>query len=249
VLGTIGSCFYRYVPDRRGNHPLAATNGPLQALKLKDEFHANMDVGRVVGLPYTVEWVAVEEPDHDDDTDERRDRAPGFTPNRIQAQDKGAAYFDRLEGMWVGPGEGAKIYFDATTGGAANLGQVWEYDAGRETLTLVYESASAALLQNPDNVVVVPRTGDIFLQEDGDGEQYVRGVTAGGEIYDFARTASNETEFCGGCFDPDGQTFYLNQQGDRGALPDGPADARAVTYAIYGPFEKRFGSNGKSFQS
>ena len=57
----------------------------------------------------------------------------------------------------------------------------------------------------------------------------------------------NETEFCGGCFDPDGQTFYLNQQGDRGALPDGPADSQAVTYAIYGLSEKRFGRNGKSF--
>ena len=29
---------------------------------------------------------------------------------------------------------------------------------------------------------------------------------------------------------------YVNQQGERGSLPGGPADARAVTYAIYGPF-------------
>src|SRR5215204_6041469 len=191
LLGTIGACFYRYVPrPRGGGRPLAETSGLLQALKLRDEFHANMDAGRVVGLPYAVEWVTVEEPDHEDDTDDRRDRAPGFTPNRIQAQDEGAAYFDRLEGMWAGPGEGGKIYFDATTGGAANLGQVWEYDPGRETLTLVYESTDPARLQNPDNVVVVPATGDIFLQEDGDAEQFVRGVTQQGEIYDFARSAA-----------------------------------------------------------
>ncbi|HEY9282213.1 MAG TPA: alkaline phosphatase PhoX [Pyrinomonadaceae bacterium] len=239
----LGSCFYRYVPKPRGNRPLAETSGPLQALKLRDEFHANMDAGRTVGLPYPVEWVDVPEPDHDDDTDNRRDRAPGFTPNRVQAQDRGAAFFDRLEGMWV---ERGKVYFDATTGGAADLGQVWEYDPGRETLTLIFESNSPAELQNPDNVVVVPRTGDIFLQEDGDGEQYVRGVTVDGQIYDFARTATNETEFCGGCFSPDGETFYLNQQGERGSLPDGPPDGRAVTYAIYGPFEKRSGSNGKN---
>lgn len=238
VLGSIGSCFYRYVPTPRGNRPLAETSGPLQALKLRDEFHANMDTGRVIGLPYPVEWVTVDEPDHDDDTDNRTDRVSGFTPNRVQAQDSGAAYFDRLEGMWIGPG-GAKIYFDTTSGGAASLGQVWEYDAGRETLTLIYESVSSAALQSPDNVVVVPATGDIFLQEDGSGAQFVRGVTLDGEIYDFARTGANETEFCGGCFDPDGQTFYVNQQGERGSLPNGPADAEAITYAIYGPFHKR----------
>ena len=236
LLGSIGSCFYRYVPNPRGaGYPLAETSGPLQALKLKDEFHANMDIGRTVGIPYPVEWVPVAEPDHDDDTDSRLDRVTGFTPNRVQAQDNGAAYFDRLEGMWADPGE-SRIYFDTTSGGAAKLGQVWEYHPGRETLTLVFESSSSADLQNPDNVVIVPQTGHIFLQEDGDGEQFVRGVTRDGEIYDFARTAANETEFCGGCFDADGKTFYLNQQGDRGSLPGGPANARAVTYAIYGPF-------------
>ena len=77
------------------------------------------------------------------------------------------------------------------------------------------------------------------MQEDGGGEQFVRGVTPNGEIYDFCKTETNETEFCGGCFDPDNKTLYLNQQGDRGSLPGGPAGSNAVTYAIYGPFEKR----------
>jgi uncharacterized protein len=236
VLGSIGSCFYRYIPNPRGaGIPLAETTGPLQALRLRDEFHANMDVGRTVGVPYPVEWVPVEEPDHDDDTDNRRDRVSGFTPNRVQAQDNGAAFFDRLEGMWVEPGQ-SRIFFDTTAGGAANLGQVWEYHPGRETLTLIFESVTSADLQNPDNIVVVPQTGHIFLQEDGNGEQFVRGVTRDGEIYNFARTTANDTEFCGGCFDPDGKTFYVNQQGDRGGLPGGPVNARAVTYAIYGPF-------------
>ena len=171
---------------------------------MKGEVHANMDTGRTLGQPYPVEWVPVPEPDHEDDTDNRRDRVPGFTPNRIQAQDNGAAYFDRQEGMWAGPG-GAKIYFDCTTGGPQNLGQVWEYDPGRETITLIYESSDSARLENPDNVVTVPQTGDILLCEDSDGEQFVRGVTRDGEIYDFAKSGANETEFCGACFDPDHQ--------------------------------------------
>lgn len=250
VLGTIGACFYRYLPTPRGGGvPLVETSGPLQALKIRGEFHANMDTGRVVGVPYPVEWVPVPEPDHEDDTDNRRDRVPGFTPNRIQAQDNGAAYFDRIEGAWAGPGSstnGAKIYFDCTTGGAQNLGQVWEYDPGRETITLIYESTNPTTLQNPDNMVIVPQTQDIFLCEDGEGEQYIRGVTQDGQIYNFARTTTNDTEFCGACFDPDSQTLYVNQQGERGGLPDGPPDGRAVTYAIYGPFEQRLGDNSKN---
>lgn len=238
LLGTIGSCFYRYIPTPRGNVALADTSGPLQALKLKDEFHANMDQGRQVGVSYKVEWVTVDEPDHDDDTDNRRDRMPGFTPNRIGAQDKGAAYFDRLEGIWSGPGQ-ARMYFVATAGGPANLGQVWEYAPGTETLTLIYESSNSAALQSPDNVVIMPATQDIMLCEDGSGEQFIRGVTQDGVIYDFAKTHANDSEFCGACFDPDGQTLYVNQQGDRGSLPNGPLNGNAVTYAIYGPFEKR----------
>jgi secreted PhoX family phosphatase len=57
----------------------------------------------------------------------------------------------------------------------------------------------------------------------------------------------NNTEFCGACFDPDGQVLYVNQQGERVGLPDGPPDGQAVTYAIYGPFEKRAGANSKAF--
>ena len=246
VLGVLGACFYRYTPSPRGGgRPLAETTGPLEALKIRDEPHANMDTGRVPGVPYPVEWVPVPEPDHEDDTDNRRDRVPGFTPNRVAAQDNGAAYFDRMEGMWAGPGEG-KVYFDCTTGGAQNFGQVWEYDPGRETVTLIYESSDAARMENPDNVVIVPRTGDVFLCEDSSGDQFIRGVTRDGEVYSFAKSGPNDTEFCGACFDPSGEVLYVNQQGERGGLPDGPPDGRATTYAIFGPFEKRAGSNGRS---
>jgi hypothetical protein len=239
TLGSLGACFYRYVPGWRPRRAgdLAGSTGILEALALRDEDHANMDTGRAVGVPYPTRWVAVPEPDHDDETDNRRDRVAGLTPTRVQGQDNGAAFFDRPEGLWVGAN--GKVYFDCTTGGAANLGQVWEYDPAAEVITLIYESSDVARLENPDNVLVVPHTGDVFLCEDSDGEQYVRGVTLEGEIYDFARTTGNETEFCGATFDPKGHTLYLNQQGERGSLPNGTPETRAVTYAVYGPFEAR----------
>jgi hypothetical protein len=249
VRGQIGAAFYRYLPTPRGGGvPLAETRGPLEALAVRGMPNKDMDLTAEVGVPYPVEWVRIREPDHEDDTDERRDRVPGSTPNRVQAADAGAAIFDRQEGMWAGPGQ-SKVYFDCTTGGRANLGQVWQYDPGRETITLIYESESAAMLENPDNVVIVHQTQDIFLCEDSEGEQFIRGVTQDGEIYNFAKTGSNQTEFAGATFDPAGHTLYVNQQGERGGLPDGPPDQRAVTYAIYGPFEKRFGSNSKNFGS
>jgi secreted PhoX family phosphatase len=226
-----GAAFYRYIPNPPygAKDPLWKTTGVLQALKLKNEPQANMDVGRTPGLQLEVEWVTIDVPDPDDDTDS------GPLATRNQARSKGAAAFNREEGMWVG---GKKIYFDVTNGGAAGQGQVWEYDPERELLTLIFESPSSAVLQSPDNVVIVPKTGHIFLQEDGAGEQFVRGVTRSGAIYDFAKTGANDTEFAGGCFDPNGQIFFVNQQGDRGNLPAGPTNGGAVTYAIWGPWKK-----------
>jgi secreted PhoX family phosphatase len=246
-----GACFYRYTPDsavgQSGN--LAETTGLLEALKLKDEFRANMDVGRPIGVPFDVEWVTVDVPDHDDGTDMNRFGPPRLLPTRFQAQNKGAAFFDRTEGIWAGPGD-SKVYFDCTFGGALDLGQVWEYDPGRETITLIYESNNAAALENPDNIAIVPQTQDIFLCEDSDGIDFIRGLTQDGQIYDFAQAITSNREFCGACFDPDGQTLYVNQQGDTRRATDpieGVPARRAVTYAIYGPFEKRAGSNSKNF--
>ena len=46
----------------------------------------------------------------------------------------------------------------------------------------------------------------------------------------------NHSEFCGGCFSPDGRTFFVSQQGARVA-GEPSEDTRALTYAIWGPFE------------
>jgi secreted PhoX family phosphatase len=158
-----------------------------------------------------VGWVDLDEPDPVTDT------------LREEAQSKGAAMFDRQEGMWVG---GGKVYFDCTSAGDAGLGQIWELDPIASTLTLIYESPAAEELRNPDNIVVTP-FGHLFLQEDASFPQYIRGLTQDGDIYDFCRAETNDSEFAGGCFDPSGRIFFVNQQGDR-PTPE------AVTYAITG---------------
>jgi uncharacterized protein len=220
------AAFYRFLPRRlpREAGDLASFGGTLQALVVtgRPNFDANT---ANPGQSFAVEWMTIEEPNPPEDT------------VRQEAQSKGAAIFDRTEGIWTAD---RRIYFDCTSGGEAQLGQLWEFrPRGRDRgeLKLIYESTSVEDLEGPDNLVVVPQTGHVFLQEDAGGEQFVRGVTPGGEIYDFAKTVLNETEFCGGTFSPDGKTFFLNQQGERGAPSPGP-ELEALTYAIWGPFDR-----------
>jgi uncharacterized protein len=225
------AAFYRFLPSSppRESGDLASSGGTLQALVVSGQpnFDANL---AEPGETLAAEWVTIDEPDPLQDT------------VRKEAQAKGAAIFDRTEGIWSADG---RVYFDCTSGGEEQLGQVWEYapsgpDGGE--LRLVYESVSADDLQSPDNLVVVPGTGDIWVQEDGDDEQFVRGVTREGAIYDFARTVLSDAEFCGGCFSPDGRTFFLNQQGSRlaaGETPESqPNEERGFTFAIWGPFAR-----------
>ena len=228
------AAFYRFVPDRKPREwgDLATFGGTLEALKFVGENRVNFDADAAnPGETYPVEWVTVDEPNPAVET--------GGQSTRAQAQAKGAGIFTRTEGIWEA---GGRIYFDCTSGGEAGAGQLWEYTPrGRDRgeLKLVFESPGADVLDAPDNLVIVPGTGDVWLQEDGGGEeQFVRGVTRRGEIYDFAKTVVNNTEFCGGCFSPDGRTFFVSQQGERVAGTPSE-DSRALTYAIWGPFGQR----------
>jgi uncharacterized protein len=231
------AAFYRFIPDRRPREwgDLATFGGTLQALKFVGANRVNFDADTAnPGETYSVEWVTIDEPNP-------ATEVPGPS-TRAQAQAKGAAIFTRTEGIWA---HDRRVFFDCTTGGEATAGQVWQYtprgkDGGE--LKLIFESPGADVLDAPDNLVVVPATGDVWLQEDGGGEQFVRGVTKRGEIYDFAKTVLNESEFCGGCFSPDGRTFFLNQQGSRlaaGETPESqPNEERGFTFAIWGPFAR-----------
>jgi uncharacterized protein len=218
------AAFYRFVPDRKPREwgDLATFGGTLQALQIQGRPNFNADEAHP-GEEYPVEWVTIEEPNPLTDT------------VRQEAQSKGAAIFSRTEGIWE---SGGRIYFDCTDGGEAGAGQLWQYTPrGRDggQLKLIFESPSADVLDQPDNLVVVPGTGDVLLQEDSSGENFVRGVTRRGEIYDFAKSVMNHSEFCGGCFSPDGKTFFVSQQGER--VAGNPSeDSRALTYAIWGPF-------------
>jgi secreted PhoX family phosphatase len=209
------SLFYRFRPKQPGN---LKAGGTLEALRIKDMFQAKTFAGFPKRQPMKVEWVPITNPNPPQDTV----RQEGFA--------QGAAQFARGEGIWYANGE---FYFCCTNGGSVNangnpngFGQVWRYIPGQETIELFVESTSRDELDAPDNIVVAP-FGDLILCEDGGGEQFLRGVTPEGELYNFARNAFNGSEFAGACFSPDGQTMFVN------------IFSPGMTFAIWGPWKSR----------
>ncbi len=212
------SGFYRFIPKEPGN---LGAGGQLQMLAVKTQPQLKTYQGHSdrVGNPMPVEWVTIDDPD-----------PAAITSESVFAQGwaKGGAAFARLEGCWY---DGGSIFFNATSGGDARSGQVWEYrPRGRSggQLILLFESPSPELLDAPDNITVSPR-GGLVLCEDGGGEQYVRGLNERGEIFDFALNSivgpEANNEFAGACFSPDGEVMFVNVQ------------TPGVSFAIRGPWE------------
>lgn len=208
------SLFYRFIPTEPGN---LKAGGTLQALVIKGKHKVNtrnQPTSTIpVGKPMEVEWVTIDNPD------------PATDTVRFEGVSKGAAQFSRGEGIWYGNGE---FYFTCTDGGMARAGQVWRYIPGKTAqeggiLELFVEPNDANILDGPDNIVIAP-TGDLFLCEDGENNQYVVGVNPDGQLYQFAHNALNTSEFCGVCFSPDGLTMFVNIQ------------SPGITLAIWGPW-------------
>jgi secreted PhoX family phosphatase len=213
--------FYRFIPNRPG---ALVEGGRLEMLAIEGRPNHDTADGQRMGEILPVTWVGIDDPDP---RGTWGDTAAVFA----QGFKKGGARFARLEGCWWGDGS---VYFHSTNGGDAGVGQVWQYrprGAERGELTLVFESPSRDVLDYPDNITVSPR-GGIVICEDGGGEQFIRGLTRDGRIFDFARNLSNDTEFAGACFSPDGRTLFLNIMG---STTDAGTE-KGVTVAIRGPW-------------
>ncbi len=171
--------------------------------------------------------------------------AINFVGNQGRAQ--GAAWFSRIEGCVYDRGT---VYFCCTQGGGPaegsfgpiadgfgnGSGQIWAYRTEPQTLQLLYESPGVEALDFPDNVTVRSGRGTLVLCEDNTGDNFLRGLNRGGQIFDIAlnRMTVNATgaprfgdEFAGATFSPDGETLFVNVQASRG-----------ITFAIWGPWHR-----------
>ena len=109
---------------------------------------------------------------------------------------------------------------------------MWAYWTRAKVLELIYESPGPDVLDFPDNVTVSKR-GTLVLCEDNTNDNFVRGLTWDGKLFDIAlnRLVSStgadrfDDEFAGATFSPDGHTLFVNIQASRG-----------MTFAIWGPW-------------
>jgi secreted PhoX family phosphatase len=204
------AAFYRFLP----NHPTRPFEGRLQALRVRDA--AAFDANQLqLGQHLPIDWVDIERPDSADDD------------VRLQARARGAARFARTEGLWL---SGSELYMCATLGGPIGRGQILrvEHTAEVPSLSVVAQSSDPNVLDMPDNITVSPH-GELFVAEDGLEGNYLRRVTRGGEVLEFARNRKSLSEFAGPCFSPDGSTLFVNIQHD------------GLTLAVRGPFAELAG--------
>ena len=242
------SGFYRYTP---GSDPRVSgkldNDGVLEMLAVEGQPNAHLEGSFARGTTFKVTWVPIEDPDPDFEYTEG-ETAPTSNDTALtyvssQGWKQGAAYFSRTEGQVY---EDGVVFFTSTQGGGAaesgthdpsgfgnGRGQVWAYDTRAETLTLVYQSPGADVLDFPDNITT--RNGTLVVCEDGSNDNYVRALRPDGTLVDvawnalYANTDRDRTddEFAGSTFSPDGHTLFVNIQASKG-----------LTFAIWGPWER-----------
>ena len=235
------SGFYRYrapFDPRRSKSIL--DGGTLEMLKVKGIHQADLSIGFKRGVRFDTEWVSIADPDPAMAAGTTNDQA--LVAVSAQGLALGAAKFSRLEGVIHNRG---RLYFTSTQGGTPDergpsggfgegYGQVWAYDPKREVLTMVYESPGKQTLDLPDNLTISPR-GTVMLCEDGSVDNYLRGLTSDGRLFDFARNAipgREGEEFAGATFGAfgrtdGGMTLFVNIQA---SAPN------SFSFAIWGPW-------------
>jgi secreted PhoX family phosphatase len=221
--GQIG-LVYRYVPDRR-RHRYGSLHdgGTLTAMRI--EGVASASEITEVGRRYRVSWTPV--PDGVDATT-TTSLAESFADGTVTRSRK-------WEGSWFGNGKaylGVSFQDDDALGRTPNHGQIFAYDPKRERIELVlYIPADDPTFDSPDNITIAP-DGAVWIAEDGDGEQYITGMGSDGQLFPFARNATDaQNEFTGVNFSPDGSTLFFSIQDP------------STTFAVSGPF--RIGGPGR----
>jgi secreted PhoX family phosphatase len=224
--------FYRFLPNEKGN---LKAGGTLQIAEVVGQ--PDLRGGVPANSRFDVRWHTIPDP--------QLAHTPGTNPPDelgvyTQGKQLGGSTFSRLEGCWFGNG---LVYFDATSGGSAAAGQIWQYDPQAEQLALLFESPDKRVLNMPDNLCVSPQ-GGLVLCEDNDygADEYPQrifvlskegklslfaqnNVVLQGEKNGFKGDFRNK-EWAGACFSPDGQWLFVNAQ------------TPGITFAITGPWEQ-----------
>jgi uncharacterized protein len=241
---------YRFIPGQRQDY---AAGGILEMLKIVGMPQVNLrglnPVGgggaaypAPIGVPLGVEWVPIADPEN---LNGASNFAQGFA--------LGGADFRRPEGAWYG---GGHIYFVSTDGGQGGNGMVFSLDTRQQTLTLIYDAPTENELDNPDNLVVTPRGGLLFCEDNSGSPSYLLngvnterlvGLTREGEIFTFATNLMDFTATGMGPYRRDNNAVVFNQNYRANEWAGATFDASGqwlfvniqtpgVTFAITGPW-------------
>ncbi|HKX28450.1 MAG TPA: alkaline phosphatase PhoX [Blastocatellia bacterium] len=213
-----GAGFYRFIPKRKEH---LAEGGQLQMLAIKDRPRFDTRTGQQRGARFGATWVEIEHPDPETLADEE------LSVYR-QGLAKGGATFAGLKGCWYGSGN---LYFTAANSRDQRLGQLWKYtpnpgDNDGGVLTLLLESTDISLLDSPNDLCASPRGGLVICENDGN-EQFIRGLTSEGRVFDLARNlvgGIEEQGFVAPTFSFDGHTLFFNLR------------SPGMTFAVWGPW-------------
>ena len=203
---------------------------------------------------YDVEWVDIDDPDPTfpytpgrDGADDQRRRASTY----VGDAGTGAGRRRLLAARGRRSTTSGVIYFTSTQGGGARRdrrpgpiadgwgngnGQVWAYASTVRAAALVVPVARARGARLPRQRHRSATRGTIVLCEDNTNDNYIRGLTRDGQLFDIAlnrlsqrhrRTHRSGDEFAGATFSPDGHTLFVNIQASAG-----------MTFAIWGPWTR-----------
>ena len=202
---------YKFIPNVKKQY---VKGGKLQALMLINTVSNDTrnweKVNFKKNVKYNIGWLDLDEIDNPKDD------------LRYRAAKKGAAIFARPEGMWY---DNNYIYFTCTTGGIKKIGQVWKINVADQTMEMIFESYSSAVMKKCDNMTIAP-WGDVIICEDGKGKDRLIGLKQDGSTYVIAENFLNNAEFAGVNFAPDGKTLFVNIY------------SPTMTIAITGPWEE-----------
>lgn len=223
------SGLYRFLPNRRGE---LRRGGQLEMLAVKGRpgFDTHKRARR--GEWYEITWVPIGEPERAHGDARARDGL-GVVSQGLGA---GGASFRRGEGIWYG---GGSLFFTATSGGRAGMGQVFELDLAQQRLRLLFESDGPDHLNRPDNLCTTPQGGLVLCEDAKARRPLLRALDAEGRLFDFARNAIRlagernglrgdyrDREWAGACFSPDGQWLFASVQWP------------GISFAITGPWQR-----------
>ncbi|HEU5077405.1 MAG TPA: alkaline phosphatase PhoX [Polyangiaceae bacterium] len=219
-------CVYRYLPRRpRGGLGSLHAGGRLEALRAVG-VDTDLSIIQTPGSVLELEWVEVPNPDPGADD----------TPVREQVIARGATPIPKCEGAWTDAdgnvwfvasrGDGPDAEDEDDRSAALHSGQIWKIDPRSGSMELVVLFEHGDDYDGPDNITVGPH-GFALACTDGEDDQYIVAVTEDGSVHPFAYNPFSDDEFAGATFSPDGQTLFVNIQGNP-----------ALTFAIWGPWKR-----------